>query len=99
ALAGLVRPLPQPTVDDDAHTLLQRLGDVLRRLAPDISGEEQTFAVLPLVGLWVETTRCRGDPEIRHRGARRSEAQFGIRDHVPDDGDGGIALCHALLLP
>src|ERR1700729_3406380 len=37
AFLGLVVPLLEPTGDDDAHAALQRLGDVLRRLPPDVA--------------------------------------------------------------
>src|SRR6266699_3879971 len=36
ALAGLIRPLAQPAADDHPGATLQRLGDVLRRLAPHV---------------------------------------------------------------
>src|SRR5204863_2388824 len=48
AFLRLVRPLAQPTRDDHARTPLQRLGDILRRLPPHRTGQEQRVAVLPL---------------------------------------------------
>src|SRR5262245_42623775 len=59
ALARLVRPLTQTSGNDHAGPSLERLGDVLGRLAPDVALEEQRFAVLPFVGLPVEEPRRR----------------------------------------
>src|SRR5439155_17348088 len=54
ALLGLVRPLPQPPRDNHAHAAGQRLGHVLRRLPPHVTGQEQAVPVLPLIGVLVE---------------------------------------------
>ena len=83
----------QPALHDDAHALLEGLGDVLRGLPPDRAGEEQRVAVLPLVGLLVEGARRRRDPEVRHGRTRGGEAQLRVVDEVADDGDDGLA-CH-----
>src|SRR5438067_1953692 len=48
ALLRLVRPLPQPPRDDHPHPPRQRLGHVLRRLPPHVTGQEQAVPVLPL---------------------------------------------------
>ena len=63
-LAGLVRALSQTALHDDAHALRQRLGHVLRGLAPDRAGEDQRLAVLPLVGLAVERARRGREAEV-----------------------------------
>src|SRR6266511_488041 len=97
ALLRLVRPLAQPARDDHARTPLQRLGDVLRRLPPHRTGQEQRLAVLPLTRRAVQGPGRRGDPELGDRGTRRGEAQFGIIGQVADDRDGGLS-CHRLLL-
>ena len=94
AFLGLVRPLPQPPGDDDPHPALQALGDVLRRLAPHVTGQEQAVAVLPLPGGVVPEPRRRGHPEPRHRLSRRGETQLRIVDEVARDRDLGIACCH-----
>ena len=93
ALAVLVGPLLQPALHDDAHASLERLGDVLRRLTPDRAGEEQAFAVLPLVGLTVEGAGSGRDAELRDRRTGRGEAQLGVVDEIADDRDDGLA-CH-----
>src|SRR5205814_10690127 len=67
ALSGLIASRLQPARDDHPHAALERLGDVLGRLTPDRTGEEQRLAVLPLVGLSVEGPRRRGDAEVRDR--------------------------------
>src|SRR6266508_1490352 len=96
ALAGLVRPLLQPTLDNHPGAPRERLGDVLRRLAPHVAGQEQRVAVLPLTGLLVQEPRRGRDAELRDRGARRGEAQLRIVDQVADDRDYGVS-CHGLL--
>ena len=92
-LAGLVLTRLESALHDDAHAALQRLGDVLRRLAPHRAGEEQRIAVLPLVALLVERAGRRRDPEVRHRGTRGGEAELRVVDEVADDGDDRLA-CH-----
>src|SRR6476659_11049250 len=92
-LTRFVLTRAQVALHDDAHPLLQGLGDVLRRLPPHGAGEEQRLAVLPLVGLAVEGARRGGDPEVGHRGARGREAELRVVDQVADHGDLGVA-CH-----
>src|SRR5215510_298470 len=92
-LAGLVLPGLQATLDDRAHALLERLGDVLGRLAPHRAGEEERVAVAPLAGLTVIDTGGRRDPEVGDRGTRGGESQLRVVDQISDDGDDGIA-CH-----
>ena len=94
AFLGLVRPLPKPPGDDDPHPALQALGDVLRRLAPHVAGQEQAVAVFPLAGGVVPEPRRRGHPEPRYRLSRRGETQLRIVDEVARDRDLGIACCH-----
>lgn len=93
ALAVFVRPLLQPALHDNAHASRERLGDVLRRLTPDRAGEEQAFAVLPLIGLPVEDAGSGRDAELRDRRTGRGEAQLGVVDEIADDRDDGLA-CH-----
>ena len=94
AFLGLVRPLPEPALDDDPHATLEALGDVLRRLPPDVAGQEQRLAVLPLVGLLVHEPRSGRDAEPGHRLPRGGEAQLRVVDEIADDGDRGVACCH-----
>lgn len=93
ALTVLVGPLLQPALHDDAHASLKRLRDVLRRLTPDRAGEEQAFAVLPLIGLLVEDAGSGRDTELRDCRTGRGEAQLGVVDEIADDRDDGLA-CH-----
>src|SRR4051794_41079540 len=51
AFLGLVRPLLEPALHDDPHPALERFGDVLGCLPPDVAGQEQRLAVLPFVRL------------------------------------------------
>src|SRR5690606_23346813 len=44
----------EPSVGDDTIAALERLSDVLGRLAPDRASHPDSLAVLPLVGLLVE---------------------------------------------
>src|SRR4029077_3930628 len=67
AFVGLIVPLPQPTGHDDPHPTLKRLCDVLGHLPPDVAGEEEAVAVLPLTARGVAHPRRRGDPEGRDR--------------------------------
>ena len=93
-LLGLVGPLLEPALHDHAHAALEGLRDVLGRLAPDVAGEEEALAVLPLVGLLVHEPRRRGDAELGHGRPAGGEAQLGVVDKVADDGDDGVACCH-----
>src|SRR5437764_44406 len=68
AFLGLVGPLAQPALHDDPGAALERLGDVLRGLAPDAAAQEQRVAVLPLVRVLVQETRRRRDGEVGDRG-------------------------------
>src|SRR5947207_1573059 len=97
ALAGLVRPLAQPSGDDHAGAPLQRLGDVLRRLPPHRAGQEQRLAVLPFAGRLVHEPRRRGDAELGDRRTGRGETQLRVVGQVADDRDGGVS-CHGSLL-
>src|SRR5690348_12316516 len=94
ALPGLVRPLAKPPADDDAHPPLQALGDVFRRLPPDVTAQEEAVAVLPLAGGVVAEARRGGHPEGGDRLARGGVAQFGVADQVADDCDLGVTCCH-----
>src|SRR6516225_4108191 len=67
ALPGLIGPLAQPPVNDHPHAALQALGDVLRRLPPDVAGEEQAVPVLPLPALVVAEPGCGGHAELGDR--------------------------------
>src|SRR5690606_7941986 len=95
-LAGLVRPLLETSLHDHPHAALQRLGHVLGRLPPDVAGEEQRLAVLPLARLAVEVPRGRGEAERRDRLPAGGEAQVRVLDEVPDHRDYGVAYCHGL---
>src|SRR4051794_16714914 len=96
-LAGLVGPGLEPALDDDPHAPLERLGDVLGRLAPDGAAQEHGLAVDPLVGVLVEVARGRGHREVGDRGARGREPQLGVVGEVADHGDDGLA-CHEVSL-
>ena len=97
AFLGLVRPLPQPPGHDDPHAALQRLGDVLGRLPPDVAGQEQRVAVLPLVGVPVEEPRGGGYAEVGDGLAGRRVTQLRVIDKVADDGDLGVSCGHRVL--
>src|SRR5262249_3299845 len=94
AFPGLVRPLAQPTVDDHPHAPLQALGHVFGRLAPDVAGEEEAVAVLPLTAGVVTEPGGGGDAELGDRLAGRGVAQFRVVDQVAGDRDLGVACCH-----
>jgi len=83
--------LDQSALDDDACALGQRLGHVLRGVAPDRAAHEQGLPVLPLAGLAVEGARRGGDREGGHRCPGGREAHLGVRGEVPDDGDDGVS--------
>src|SRR5699024_1667677 len=83
----------EAALHDHAHALLEGLRDVLGRLAPYRAGQEQRVAVLPLAGLPVELTRCRGEPEVGNGRSGRGETQLGMVDEIADHGDDGVA-CH-----
>src|SRR3954447_7013805 len=53
AFLRLERPLLQAALHDDSGAAGQGLGDVLRRLPPDVAAQEQRLAVLPLARLLV----------------------------------------------
>ena len=95
ALFGLVAALPQPPADDDPHAALQALGDVLGHLPPDVAGEEEAVAVLPIAGRGVAQPRRRGDPEGRNRLTGWGESEFRVGDEVADDRDGGVSCRHS----
>src|SRR6516225_5983083 len=67
AFPGLIGPLAQPAVDDHPHAALQALGGVLRRLPPDVTGEEEAVPVLPLPGLVVAEPGRGGHAELGDR--------------------------------
>src|SRR5215475_12409443 len=94
AFPGLIGPLAEPTVDDHPHAPLQALGHV----APDVAGEEQAVAVLPLTAGAVPEPGGRGDAELGDRLAGGGIAQFRIVDQVAGDRDLGVACCHRVLL-
>src|SRR6266496_2978605 len=98
AFPGLIGPLAQPAVDDHPHAPLQALGHVLGRLAPDVAGEEQAVAVLPLTAGAVPVPGGGGDAELGDRLAGRGVAQFRVVDQVAGDRDLGVACCHRVLL-
>src|SRR5262245_60167370 len=98
AFPGLVGPLAEPAVDDHPHAPLQALGHVLGRLAPDVAGEEQAVAVLPLTAGAVPEPGGRGDAELGDRLAGGGVSQFRIVDQVAGDRDLGVACCHRVLL-
>src|SRR5215207_2665112 len=68
ALSSLVAAGAQPAVDDDPHSLLQRLGDVFGRLPPHGAVQEHCVTVAPLIGLAVERAGSRRDGEVGHCG-------------------------------
>src|SRR3954470_7064528 len=86
-LASLVRPLLEPALHDDPHATLEALGDVLGRLPPDVAGEEQRFAVLPLTRLLVAESGRGRDPERCDRLAVGGEAELRVVDQVANDRD------------
>src|SRR5262249_34456678 len=94
AFPGLVRPLAQPAVDDHAHAALQALGHVLGRLAPDVAGEEEAVAVLPLTAGVVTEPGGGGNAELGDRLAGGGVAQLRVVDQVAGDRDLGVACCH-----
>src|SRR5271166_4663590 len=94
AFLGLIRPLPQPPRDDDPHPALQALGHILGRLPPDVTGQEEAVAVLPLPGGVVAEARRRGHAETSDRLPGRGESKFRIVNEVARDRDLGVACCH-----
>src|ERR1035441_7833663 len=94
AFLGLIGPLPQPALHDDAHAALQALGHVLGRLPPHVAGEEEAVAVLPLVGGPVHEPRRGGHAEVGHRLAGGGVAELRIVDEIAGDCDLGVACCH-----
>src|SRR5690606_14395629 len=91
ALARLERPLPQAALHHHAHATGERLGDVLRCLAPDVAAQEQGVAVLPLAGLAVEGARGGRHREVGDGGPGRGEAKLRIGGEVADHRDDGLA--------
>ena len=91
AFLGLVGPGLQAAGDDDAGAAVERLGHVLRGIAPDRAAHEQGLPVLPLVALAVEGPRRGRDGEVGHGGAGRREPQLRVAGDVADDGDDGVA--------
>src|SRR5699024_1700997 len=70
ALTIRERPLLETALSDDPRPLLERFADVLRRVAPDRTAQEQRLLVLPLPGLPVELPRRRSDRERCDRDTR-----------------------------
>ena len=64
---------------------------MLGEVAPNARAEEQRFAVLPLVGLTVESARRGCDREVRDRKPVLRVAQLGISREVAHNGDDGFA--------
>src|SRR3954453_3449947 len=91
ALLGVVRAAAQAAADDHTGAAGERLGDVLRRVAPHGAAHEEGLAVLPLVRLAVERAGGGGDREVGDRRARGREPQLGVVGQVADDGDDGLA--------
>src|SRR5689334_17645020 len=91
AFLRLERPLLEAALHDDAGAAGQGLGDVLRRLPPDVAAQEQRLAVLPLARLLVERARGGRDGEVRDRRTGRGEAQFRVGRQVADHGDDGVS--------
>src|SRR5699024_495055 len=73
ALTIRERPLLETALSDDPRPLLERFADVLRRVAPDRTAQEQRLLVLPLPALPVELPRRRSDRERCDRDARLGE--------------------------
>ncbi|ETO98655.1 hypothetical protein HMPREF1494_2208 [Bifidobacterium sp. MSTE12] len=96
ALLGVVRALGEATLNDDAHALTQRLGDVLSGLAPHGAAHEEGVAVAPLTGVTVVGSRGRCDGEVCDGGAGLRPTQFGVSGQVTDDSDDGFSS-HYLL--
>src|SRR5918995_1251174 len=95
ALPSLVAAGAKPTLHDDPHSLLQRLGDVFSRLPPHGAVQEHRVTVAPLVGLTVECARSRRDGEVGHCGTRGCEAQFRVSSEIADQRDWCFA-CHGV---
>ena len=93
ALAGLVRAALESALHDHPHALGERLGHVLRGLAPHGTVEEHGIAVLPFAGVPVERAGGGRHREVGDRCPGRREAQLGIGRQVADERDGGFA-CH-----
>src|SRR5437762_4211662 len=89
AFPGLVRPLAQPTVDDHPHAPLQALGHVLGRLAPDVTGEEEAVAVLPLTAGLVAQPEGGGDAEPGDGPDGRGVAKLRNSHQLAGDRDRG----------
>src|SRR5699024_2810281 len=90
ALTIRERPLLETALSDDPRPLLERFADVLRRVAPDRTAQEQRLLVLPLPGLPVELPRRRSDRERCDRDTRLGEAQFRIGGQIPDNANDGV---------
>src|SRR5215475_101455 len=82
-LLRLEGALLEAATDDDPGAPGERLGDVFRRLPPDVAAEEQRLAVLPLVRLPVEHPRGGGDGEVRHRAPLDVKRSSGSAVRLP----------------
>jgi hypothetical protein len=71
------------TSDDDPGAALEALGHVLRLLPPHVHGEEEAFAVLPLVRGLVEVVRDAGHAEPGDRLAPRVKRSSGSSTRFP----------------
>jgi len=79
--------LDEAALHDDAHALLQALGDVLGSVTPHRAVEEHRLAVLPLVAVLVEGARRVGHGEAGDRCAGRAVPEVRVRREVAGDGD------------
>src|SRR4029077_6998148 len=71
---------------DDAGAARERLGGVLREVAPDVDPEERRVTVRP-VPRGVADPRAVRDREVRHRGPVRRVAQLRVVGDVAYDRD------------
>src|SRR5699024_3529632 len=82
--------LLEAALRDDAGALLERLGHVLRGIAPDGAAQEQRLAVLPLVRLTVEHAVGRRDGERRDRDAGVCDEQLRVGGESAEHRDDGV---------
>src|SRR5439155_22062081 len=83
AVGCLPVALLEPPGDDHPGALFQRLGGVLRLLAPARAAEEGRL-LMPLVRRAVLPAAAHGDAELRHRLTASGEPQLGVVDDVAD---------------
>ena len=94
ALAGVVLADLEPTGDDHAGALGQRLGDVLGVLAPDAAADEDGVAVLPLVGGLVQHPVGGRHGEVGDGLPGGREPKLRITREVAHDGDRDVPRSH-----